>query len=184
VTSSHHLLVALEQADGSYQLEHANNLGDASDPFPGNTSNANFSAATSPSSNAYTGAGTLVAVSNISASGATMHADLIVGIAAGVDDPFPVLPLEYELAQNYPNPFNPGTTIQFSVSRAEHARVEVFNVLGQHVKNLLDETVDAGSHTVDWNGTDESGHIAATGVYFYRLTVGDEVQTKKMMLLR
>lgn len=184
VTSSHHLLVALEQADGSYQLEHATNQGDAADPFPGTTSNTNFASATSPSSDSYTGSGTLVAVSNISASGATMHADLIVGIAAGVDDPIPVLPLEYELAQNYPNPFNPGTSIQFSVSRAEHARVELFNVLGQHVKTLLDETVAAGSHSVDWNGTDESGHNAATGVYFYRLTVGGEVQTKKMMLLR
>jgi len=184
VTSTHHFLVALEQADGLYQIDHATSQGDAADPFPGTTANTSFSSGTSPSSNSYSGSGTLVAVANISNSAATMYADLIVGIAAGVDVDFPELPIEFELAQNYPNPFNPGTSIQFSLSRAEHAQIELYNVLGQHVKTLLDGVIEAGSHTVEWDGTDRDGQNTASGIYFYRLTVGNQEQTKKMLLIR
>lgn len=182
--SSTHYLVAMEQADGNYQLEHASSNGDAADLFPGTTSNTSFSSVTTPSSDSYVGGGTLVAVTNISSSASTMYADLIVGIAAGVDEDIPVLPVEFELAQNYPNPFNPGTNIQFSISRAEYARLDLFNVLGQHVTTLVDGVMEPGSHVVEWDGTDFGGHEAATGLYFYRLTIGDEQQTKKMLLVR
>jgi hypothetical protein len=89
------------------------------------------------------------------------------------------------LAQNYPNPFNPQTTIAFSVKERGRVRIDVFNVSGQLVKTLLDETRAAGSYTdVRWDGTDADNAAVASGVYFYRLTTGGFSQTRKMVLLK
>ncbi len=97
----------------------------------------------------------------------------------------PPLPTEFELFQNYPNPFNPTTTIEFSIAgQAEHVTLEIFNVLGQQVDRLLDETRAAGHYSVEWDATSSGGQKVATGVYFYRLQVGGQSQTKKMLLLK
>ncbi|MCK5126446.1 MAG: T9SS type A sorting domain-containing protein [candidate division Zixibacteria bacterium] len=102
--------------------------------------------------------------------------------------PKPPLPDNFELYQNRPNPFNPVTTIDFyingSVNGAEDVKLEVFNILGQTVKTLVDESLFAGPYSVDWDGTDETGIKSASGVYFYRLKVGDSDKTKKMVLLK
>lgn len=105
--------------------------------------------------------------------------------ATPVEDDFdPALPRAYQLEQNYPNPFNPITEINFSLDRTQSVRLEVFNSLGQHITTLIDEPRTAGSHTVYWNGSDQNGQIVATGVYFYRLTVGNTSETRKMVLLK
>jgi hypothetical protein len=62
------------------------------------------------------------------------------------------LPQRFALPQNYPNPFNPGTQIQYDLPRAAHVRLEVFNLLGQKVKTLVDRRELAGSHSVMWDG--------------------------------
>jgi len=184
VPGAQHFLVALEQADGSFQLEHATSMGDASDPFPGSTANTTFGGISTPSSGSYTLGATTVVVDNISASSPTMHADLLVGIAANVDDEEENLPSVFALEQNYPNPFNPATIIKFSTSLADYARLEIFNTLGQHVTTLFDGPVSAGSHSVTWDATDANGRPAASGTYFYKLELEDQEQAKKMLLVR
>ncbi len=94
------------------------------------------------------------------------------------------LPSEFELAQNFPNPFNLSTSISVRMPRDAKIRVDVYSVLGQHVKTLADDTYSAGTHTFLWDGTDRSGAIVASGVYFYRLLEGTNVQTKKMILTK
>ncbi|MBU0984856.1 MAG: T9SS type A sorting domain-containing protein, partial [candidate division Zixibacteria bacterium] len=90
-----------------------------------------------------------------------------------------VLPETFNLAQNYPNPFNPVTHIDLSLPSASHVELEVFNVLGQKVEQLLDRDMPAGVHRVAFDGS----HLAS-GVYFYRITAGDIVQSKKMIMIK
>ena len=181
-----HYLVALEQADGLYELEHGVDYSDAGDPYPGAVNATVFSAMTTPASATYEGEQTLVEVDNISASAAVMYADLIVGLSAGSsgDDDDPLLPVNVELAQNYPNPFNPVTTISFSTTATTRTTLEIFNLLGQKVKLLFDGNIDAGTISVSWDGCDHNGHEVASGIYFYRLITGNTQQVRKMILLR
>ncbi|MFQ6008246.1 MAG: S8/S53 family peptidase [Candidatus Zixiibacteriota bacterium] len=94
------------------------------------------------------------------------------------------LPLTFELHQNYPNPFNPTTNISFSLSTATDVSLEVFNILGQKVKILHTGRLPSGTHTFQWDATDDRHEKVASGIYFYRLTAGEHYQTKKMVLLK
>ena len=102
----------------------------------------------------------------------------------------PLLPTSFALQQNYPNPFNPITTIEFSLgvasdgSLAQHVRLDIFNILGQRVKTLLDKKFTSGQYQVDWDATNGAGRQVATGIYLYRLRVGQESTSKKMLLLK
>jgi phosphatidylserine/phosphatidylglycerophosphate/cardiolipin synthase-like enzyme len=89
------------------------------------------------------------------------------------------LPARYSLLQNYPNPFNPVTTIIYSIPQGEKVKLILYNSLGQIVYELVDEYQEAGNYSVRFNAV----HLAS-GVYFYRITAGDFIQTKKMMLLK
>ena len=95
-----------------------------------------------------------------------------------------VLPYRFELSQNYPNPFNPVTTIEYDIQRSVHVTIEVYNLLGQKVRTLVDREASAGSYSITWDGTKANGQPAATGVYLYRFQAGDHVETKKMLLLK
>ncbi|MEW6050225.1 MAG: Ig-like domain-containing protein [Candidatus Zixiibacteriota bacterium] len=95
-----------------------------------------------------------------------------------------LIPDEFQLAQNYPNPFNPETAIEYAVASRSPVRIEVFNVLGQCVRVLLDEVKAAGNYQMTWDGTDQIGNLVSTGMYLYRIQAGDFVQTKKMLLLK
>ena len=94
-----------------------------------------------------------------------------------------VLPSEVGLGPNYPNPFNPSTLIPYQLATPSPVRLEVFNILGQRVATLVDEAQSAGSYVARWDGTDAAGGAAASGVYFYRLTVAGAHQTGKMVLV-
>jgi len=94
------------------------------------------------------------------------------------------LPESFELSQNYPNPFNPSTTISYNLPRRSDVTIEIFNLLGQRVRTLVDESQSSGPHQVEWDGTDETGSPVSSGVYLYRLKAGESVQSKKMMLLK
>ncbi|MBN2070749.1 MAG: T9SS type A sorting domain-containing protein [Candidatus Krumholzibacteriota bacterium] len=96
-------------------------------------------------------------------------------------DPVPVV---YALAQNYPNPFNPSTRIRFDLPAPGHVNLSVYNASGQLVKTLTDREWVAGSHSVDWKGTNNAGAKAASGIYFYRIDAEEFSSTKKMVLLR
>ena len=87
------------------------------------------------------------------------------------------------LGQNYPNPFNPATVIPYQLAAPSRVRLEVFNVLGQPVATLVEGEQAAGEHVARWDGTDGAGRPAASGLYFYRLTVGGMQETRRMVLV-
>jgi len=106
-----------------------------------------------------------------------------------VDGIEPPLPTGFTLHQNYPNPFNPSTTIQFEIGLSDeggdqNVRLDIFNILGQHVTTLVDGTFPPGEYDVTWDATDKTGQRVATGIYLYRLKIGDERKTKKMLFLK
>jgi immune inhibitor A len=184
IDGAHHYLVALEQADGLFELEHANDQGDAADPWPGSLNRTSFNGLSSPTSDAYLTGGTFVAVTDISASGPTMTADLAVGIAASVDDNELPLPGDFRLSQNYPNPFNPNTNIQYEMCAPGQVTLEVYDLLGRHVRTLFKGQADVGVSTITWDATEDNGQNVASGVYFYRLVTAASEQTRKMILLK
>ncbi|MCP4582489.1 MAG: T9SS type A sorting domain-containing protein [candidate division Zixibacteria bacterium] len=95
-----------------------------------------------------------------------------------------IVPEEYTLNQNYPNPFNPSTVIQFSLPRLSKVEIEVYNILGQTVCNLVNEEKPAGQYQVTWNGRDNSGKTVSSGLYFYKIKTDSFTSSKKMILLK
>ncbi len=93
-------------------------------------------------------------------------------------------PKDFSLSQNFPNPFNPQTGIRYALPQDANVRLVVFNVLGQKVKTLVDEHQTMGYNTVWWDGKDENGDQAASGIYFYRLEADKFSEVKKMMLVK
>ena len=93
------------------------------------------------------------------------------------------LPERFALGPNYPNPFNPSTIIPYQLAASSQVRLEVFNLLGQRITTLVDGERAAGFHTATWHATDGAGRAAGAGVYIYRMTVGVENQTGRMVLL-
>ncbi len=89
------------------------------------------------------------------------------------------LPTDYALAQNYPNPFNPTTRIRFSIPRAGDVQLDVFNIAGQRVATLIDARLNAGDHDISFDA-----HNLASGIYLYRLTVGEYTASRKMIVLK
>ncbi len=95
-----------------------------------------------------------------------------------------IIPSAFELSQNYPNPFNPSTIIRFALPKSSFVTLKIYNILGQEVKTLVNENRNAGTYSVQWNGDDNFGIQAASGAYIYRIISGENVVTKKMILLR
>ena len=95
----------------------------------------------------------------------------------------PALPARFALGPNYPNPFNPSTIIPYQLAVSSQVRLEVFNLLGQRIATLVDEERPAGFHTATWHATDAAGRAVGAGVYLYRMTVGEERQTGRMVLI-
>jgi glucose/arabinose dehydrogenase len=95
------------------------------------------------------------------------------------------LPGTYTLAQNYPNPFNPGTTIEYVLENAAEVELSIFNLRGQRIQTLVNARQESGPHSVTWEGRDTAGVLQASGIYFYRLKLGDRfAQTRRMVFLR
>jgi len=107
-----------------------------------------------------------------------------VGFRTRVDERVADLPLIYALEQNYPNPFNPETTIRFQLPQAAPVALKIFNILGAEVRTLIDESYRAGYHRILWDGKDNHGNPAASGVYLYQLRAENFSQVRKMSLLR
>jgi hypothetical protein len=91
----------------------------------------------------------------------------------------PVMPEEFSLSQDYPNPFNPSTTIGYLLAKDSFVQLDIFDVLGQKIKVLIDEKESVGKHTAYFDATDLN-----SGVYFYRLTAGGFSQSKKMIFIK
>lgn len=102
----------------------------------------------------------------------------------GIDDASSVLPKTFHVEQNYPNPFNPETTIRFGLVTNSHVKVNVYNILGQRIRILVDKKMEAGFHQVQWNGLSDTGLRAASGIYLLRFEAGDVIQTRRMVLMK
>jgi hypothetical protein len=88
-------------------------------------------------------------------------------------------PVQFALEQNFPNPFNPSTTIRYGLPARTHVTMTIYNTLGQQVVELVNGDIDAGNHDVRVDGSN-----LASGVYFYRLTAGEHVDSKKLILMK
>jgi hypothetical protein len=89
------------------------------------------------------------------------------------------LPKTFSLNQNYPNPFNPMTTINYGLPRSSHVTLQVFDILGRLVQTLVNDNQDAGFYNVQLNAS-----ALASGMYFYRMTADNFIQSKKMLLIK
>jgi hypothetical protein len=89
------------------------------------------------------------------------------------------LPTSFALSQNYPNPFNPSTTVRFDVSQTSFVTVKVYDILGREVETIVSREMIPGKYTITWNA-----YQMPSGVYFYRMTAGDFVSQKKMLLMK
>ena len=101
----------------------------------------------------------------------------------------PLVAVDYALMQNYPNPFNPSTQIRYTLGHSGHVSLNIYNVLGQHVRLLANAIQPIGTYELEWDGKNNAGINASTGVYFYTITVtsnGEKsfMETKKLMLLK
>jgi hypothetical protein len=101
-------------------------------------------------------------------------------LSTGVEEQEVSTPKVFALLQNYPNPFNPTTTIEFTLAKNSNATLKVYDLLGREVATLVNSEMRAGVlHQVQFDGSK-----FASGVYFYRLEAGENVQVKKLMLVK
>jgi hypothetical protein len=94
------------------------------------------------------------------------------------------VPQKYSLNQNYPNPFNPTTQITYDLPTASYVTLKVYDILGNELSTVVNELQNAGEHTVTFSANGENAPTLSSGMYFYRITSGNFVQTKKMLLLK
>lgn len=94
------------------------------------------------------------------------------------------MPLVTKLTGNYPNPFNPDTNIMFSLKDNSRVRLDIFNTKGEKVISLVNAELEAGQHSIYWNGQDHFGKEVSTGVYFYKFEATDFTSVKKMILMK
>ncbi len=91
---------------------------------------------------------------------------------------------DFSLSQNFPNPFNPTTTIAFSLNKKAPAKLVVYNTMGQVIRTLVDDDLNAGSHQVVWDGLDDMHNAASSGLYFYQLISNGQSQTRRLVLMK
>jgi len=95
-----------------------------------------------------------------------------------------IVPRIATLHQNFPNPFNPTTTILFDIIHSNDITLQIFNSKGRLVKTLINDNLESGQHSVIWDSKDEKGDAVPSGIYYYRLQVGEQNETLKLILLK
>jgi hypothetical protein len=96
---------------------------------------------------------------------------------------------KYSLSQNFPNPFNPSTTIKFELAKSSLVQIKIYNIIGQEVKELVNNKLAAGRYEILWNGKNQHGISVGSGVFIYEIqaqSAGKNVfrQSRKMVLIR
>ena len=94
------------------------------------------------------------------------------------------LPITYKLYNAYPNPFNPTTTLQYELLKEVLVSFNIFDLMGHHIKSLINSKQPAGHHSIKWDATNDSGEPVSAGMYIYMIQAGEFRQTKKMVLLK
>ena len=94
------------------------------------------------------------------------------------------VPEGFALSQNYPNPFNPSTNFTYSLPNKADVKIAIYDLLGREINTLINESKDAGTYTISWNGRDNYNRQVATGVYFYKMQAAGFEKTMKMMLVK
>ncbi len=102
----------------------------------------------------------------------------------GIEKTSDVMPAAFRLENNWPNPFNPGTIIQYSVPATAPVELSIFDATGRKIRQLVNQVQAPGTYRVYWDGTDASGTVMPSGVYFYRLRSNGFMLTKQMVLLK
>jgi hypothetical protein len=117
--------------------------------------------------------------------------NIVHQVVTRVDEAFSGIPTSFVLENNYPNPFNPTTTILYGIVAQSHVTVKVYSVLGQEIATLVNDVQSPSYYRVMWNGTNASGNMVSSGVYFYRITAAPVdgksapfSQVKKMLLMK
>jgi FlgD Ig-like domain len=104
--------------------------------------------------------------------------------AVGQSNSTGTLPNQFTVQQNFPNPFNPKTTIQYAMPHADHVSIEVFDIAGKLIKTLVSEWQEGGLHSIVWDGFGANGLGLSSGTYFYTAKIGNEIEARKMILLK
>ena len=115
------------------------------------------------------------------------HLKILIGspeYARSNNEGIPLTPFEYRLEQNFPNPFNSATTIGYQLARRSHVDLEIYNILGQRIRSIVDAVQNTGHHAVTWNGVDDAGNSVASGIYIYCLKTSDFSATHKLILIQ
>ena len=119
-------------------------------------------------------------------SGSVSHLSQIAiaptSVTPGVEED--TMPAGYSLSQNYPNPFNLETTITYGIPETSHVRIVIYNILGERLRILENETKFAGNYSVIWDGTNSAGQVVTSGVYIYCIETEKFFQSKKLMLIK
>jgi hypothetical protein len=112
---------------------------------------------------------------------------VILGTKAYAEDRskgIPLVPLEFRLEQNFPNPFNPATTIHYQLAKRSIVTLEVFNMLGQKVRTLVNDVQSTGTYAVTWDARSDDDRQVASGVYLCRLHANESSAVRKLVLVR
>ena len=95
-----------------------------------------------------------------------------------------ISPQKFLLHQNYPNPFNPTTLIKYDLPGHTLVVMDIYDARGRKIKNLVYSEQTSGYHSIVWDATNQAGELVPAGVYIYRINAGNNVQTKKMILVK
>lgn len=109
--------------------------------------------------------------------------DVSIDLPTGLEESA-ALPTTFAVSRAYPNPFNPSTTINYQLPRAGDVKLVIYNVLGQKVRTLVNQRMEAGFFKSVWNGTNDAAQPVASGIYIYRFEAGDFLKVQKMILLK
>ncbi|MFA5011805.1 MAG: T9SS type A sorting domain-containing protein [Ignavibacteria bacterium] len=105
-------------------------------------------------------------------------------LIVGVNQIGSEIPVKFDLSQNYPNPFNPTTKINFSLPQAGQVILKIYDITGKEIMTLVNKKFDAGKYSATWEGVDDNGSKVSSGVYFYKIIAGNNIQTKRMVLIK
>ncbi len=111
------------------------------------------------------------------------HSEIVTINITNIDKESRV-PIHYYLSQNYPNPFNPITTIKYGILKTGDVKINIYDILGNNVKELVNRKLNEGHHQVIWNGTNKQNELVSSGIYYYQIVTENFQDIKKMILVR